>query len=377
MIYLDHAATTACAQEVIDAMLPYFRETFANASSIDHLPGSAARKVVDDAREAVASLVGARAEDVIFTSGSTEANNLALSAAARIVTTAIEHPSVLDVVVARGLSDDAVVGVDKDGIVLESALREKLDRGLPGTLVSIIATNNETGTEQDIDLLSELVRSSGALFHIDATQAVGTRQFNVRQGAISGLSLSAHKIYGPKGVGALIATTSLRRAMKPLLRGGGHERGFRSGTLNVPGIVGFGVAAKLATGLREKRRRHLTQLRRHFLDALKRALRGAVSETVTDRIASPHVLSLRLHGTNGRALLRALRDEVAFSLGSACATNKTEPSHVLLALGLDRHAIAETVRISFAADQTLPEVERAAHLFAESARSLSNYSVSA
>jgi cysteine desulfurase len=377
MIYLDHAATTACAPEVIEAMLPFFRDAFANAASVDHLPGARARRAVDDARDAVAMLVGARAEDVIFTSGSTEANNLALSFKGTVLTTRIEHPSVLDPFSARAREDDAFIEIDSAGRVLVDDLRARL-REKAGALVSVIATNNETGVEQDVASLAATITSGNAVLHVDATQAIGTRRIDLRKtDGLAGASISAHKIHGPKGVGALVATSSLRRAMTPVLRGGGHERGFRSGTLNVPGIVGFGVAARLAATLPAERRRSLTALRARFLDRLSQALPGRVSETIPDGSVSPHVLSIRLQGTNGRALLRAVRNDVAFSLGSACATNKSEPSHVLLALGLDKHAVAETIRISFAADQAVEEVERAAAFLAEAARSLANFSLSA
>jgi cysteine desulfurase len=244
--------------------------------------------------------------------------------------------------------------------------------------VSVIATNNEIGTEQDVDNLASIVHATGAMLHLDATQAVGTRNFDMRATpGLVGISISAHKIHGPKGVGALVADRTLRRTLSPVLRGGGHERGFRSGTLNVPGIVGFAVAARLAVAHRLKRRERLVTLRERFLELLRKDLGKHVIETVIDAPVSPHILSVRLVGTNGRALLRAVRDEVAFSLGSACSTNKSEPSHVLVALGLDRRVITETIRISFSPEQPVDEVERAAAILAGAARSLSSYSVSA
>ena len=374
MIYLDHAATTPCAEEVVQAMLPYFRERFANASSIDHLLGSEAREAVEAARVRVAELVGAQPEDVVFTSGSTEANNLALSVPLPVLTTPVEHPSVLDVIAARKNPKDSYVRVDAEGVVDEQALRAALGDGR--RLVSIIATNNETGVEQDVDFLSTLVSESSSLFHIDATQAVGTRAINFRKRGIAACSVSAHKIQGPKGIGALVVSNEARRELRPLIRGGGHERGFRSGTLNVPAIVGFGVAAELAARHRDERRRDLTKLRQQFLNTLN-AVYGSATTTIKTASTSPHILSLRLENTNSRALLRAVRDEVAFSLGSACATNKAEPSHVLLALGLDRKATTETVRLSFSSDQTPAEVEKAAAIIASAAKALSAYSLSA
>lgn len=376
MIYLDHAATTACSPEVVDAMLPYFRDSFANAASIDHLPGNAAKDAVESARAAVAALVDAKPEDVIFTSGSTEANNIVMSIECRVLTTSVEHPSVLEPHAARRAAGDGLIRVDANGLVSIGELEEALDEGVK-TLVSAIATNNETGAEQNIPEIARAVFSRRAMLHLDATQAVGTSDVSLRRTpGLVGVSISAHKIHGPKGVGALVATGPFRRQLRAIQRGGGQERGLRSGTLNVPGIVGFGVAARAAVQQRYARLERLHALRGAFL---ARLASGApdLEETIKGVPVSPHILSLRLPATNGRALLRALRDEVAFSLGSACATNKAEPSHVLLALGLDKHSIARTVRFSFAADQGIDTVERAADLVVSAIRSLSGYSLTA
>jgi cysteine desulfurase len=374
MIYLDYAATTRCSAEVIDAMLPFFRENFANASSIDHILGSKAREAVENARASIATLVGSQPEDVIFTSGSTEANNLALSVALPLVTTRVEHPSVLDVVLARSNSADRFVEIDRNGRVLEDALSRILAEGRH--LVSVIATNNETGVEQDLDTLAALVSTTTSLLHVDATQAVGTRTIDLRKRKIAACSVSAHKIHGPKGIGALVISGEIRRELRPIQRGGGHERGLRSGTLNVPGIVGFAVAADLAARNRAARRQHLEQLRQRFIEAIS-AIRSSVVFTIQDAPTSPHILSLRLSGTNGRALLRAVKDEVAFSLGSACATNKAEPSHVLTALGIEKKAISETIRLSFSSEQSFDEIEKAASIIAHAANALAGYSLSA
>lgn len=374
MIYLDYAATTPCATEVLDAMLPYFREQFANASSIDHSLGARSRGAVDAARALVAELVGAQPEQVIFTSGSTEANNLALSSSLPVCTTPVEHPSILDVLGGRENPEDSILRVDEKGIVLEDSIRKATDAGKK--LISIIATNNETGAEQDVDRLATLVSAEGSLLHVDATQAVGTRKIDMAAVPLGACSISAHKIQGPKGIGALVVSSAFRRELQPLIRGGGHERGLRSGTLNVPGIVGFGVAAQRAGNSFAARRDKLSKLRDRFLEVLGSQVKDAVL-TIPLEKASPHILSLRLPGISGRALLRALRDEVAFSLGSACATNKAEPSHVLVALGADKKAIAETVRLSFSHEQTIDEIDSAARLIAGAARELAPYSLSA
>ena len=355
-------------------MLPYFREHFANASSIDHSLGARARGAVDTARALVAELVGAQPEQVIFTSGSTEANNLALSSTLPVCTTPVEHPSILDVVGGRQNPDDGLLQVDENGIVAEDAIRTATS--LNKKIVSIIATNNETGAEHDVERLAALVSAQGSLLHVDATQAVGTRKINMGTAPLGACSISAHKIHGPKGVGALVVSSNFRRELRPLIRGGGHERGYRSGTLNVPGIVGFGVAAELVGKSFAQRRENLNEIRERFLKVLTAAVKDVLITAPLDR-TSPHILSLRLRGMNGRALLRALRDDVAFSLGSACATNKAEPSHVLLALGMDKKAISETVRFSFAHDQSIAEVEGAARLISKAAHDLAPYSLSA
>lgn len=372
MIYLDYAATTPCASEVLDGMLPFFREQFANASSIDHALGAKAKEAVEQARQHVADLVGAQPEDVIFTSGSTEANNLALSVELPVCTTMIEHPSVLDAFKHRNGQFDAYIPTDGKGMVdpknVERVANERR------SLISIIATNNEIGTEQDIHAMATIVATSGSLLHLDATQAVGTRTLDMRKHNIHGCSISAHKIYGPKGIGALVALRELRRELRPILRGGGHERGFRSGTSNVPAIVGFGIAAQLATKRRLQRRKGLAALQARFFEVLSDASNGRAVKTIDDTRTSPHILSVRLQGINARALVRAVHDNVAFSLGSACATNKVEPSHVLVALGLDKQQIAETIRCSFSVEQDPEEVERAAVAIGTAARALAEYS---
>jgi cysteine desulfurase len=374
MIYLDHAATTPCAEEVVRAMLPFFREQFANASSIDHVLGARAREAVEVAREKVATLVGSQPEDVIFTSGSTEANNLALSTTLPVLTTPVEHPSILDVITARAKSEDAFLEIDREGVIDEEVLRVRLKHGK--YMVSIIATNNETGVEHDLDEIATIVNECRSLLHVDATQAVGTRPIDFRMRKMAACSISAHKIQGPKGIGALIISGEMRRELRPVMRGGGHERGLRSGTLNVPGIIGFGVAAELAAIRRVKRRERLGDLRRRFVDTLAKHT-GVAVLTIENAATSPHILSLRLRGTNARALLRAVRDDVAFSLGSACATNKAEPSHVLTALGIEKRAIAETIRCSFSSEQTFDEIEKAALTIARAVNGLSEYSLTA
>ena len=375
MIYLDNAATTACAPKVVEAMLPYFTDLFANASSVDHSAGAQARKAVEEARASVAQLLNAKPEDVIFTSGSTEANNLLFSIDTATFTTQIEHPSILQPFELKRHLSDQFISVDSAGLISLEHLEKLLQNQKTTTLVTIIGTNNEIGTEQQLTDISDLCKRYSAILHIDATQMIGTQQIDVTKLSVSALSLSAHKIHGPKGVGALIANSKVRRLLKPLTRGGGQERSFRSGTLNVPGIVGFGTAAKILIGNATLYRNRITKLRNSFLDTLKSETDGMIFETVPSAVTSPHILSLRFAGVNGRALLGAVSNEACFSLGSACATNKSEPSHVLLALGVAKADIARTVRFSFSREDDETAILSAAHIIASAASRLSSLSV--
>lgn len=369
MIYLDYAATTPCAPEVVEAMLPFFTEQFANASSVDHAMGATARRAVEEARGHVAALVGAKEEDVIFTSGSTEANNLVLATSRFVVTSAVEHPSVLEPTVAHETGSFAVLPVTHDGTVAIQALSEALQQN-PRALVSIMHTNNETGAQNDVLSLTEVTAEHGGLFHTDITQGLIHANITLRQSAVHGLSLSAHKIYGPKGVGALICKPVLRRELRGRQLGGGHERGLRSGTLNVPGIVGLGTAARIMCSNRHAIQSHIRELRSHFLSTLESRFSGRISINGADAESCSHIISIRLHGVNNRALLRGAGQNVSFALGSACATNKNEPSHVLRAMGLEETACNETIRISFGSPTTAEDAIHAATAISDSANRL-------
>lgn len=369
MTYLDYAATTPCLPEVVDAMLPFLTTEFGNAASIDHLMGTRARTAVEQARSYVGQLVGAPPEDVIFTSGATESNNIALNSSRQVVTSSIEHPSVLDFLDRVRKAESTILKVDAHGEISASSLVDCLSqRKVAQHLVSIMLVNNEVGTTQDVQSLSAAAHQLEALFHTDATQAVVTTSIEMRQMQIDALSISAHKLYGPKGVGALICNAAFRRELLPRQFGGGHERGIRSGTLNVPGIVGFGEAAKIALQDRPKRVGHLSKIRRLFIENLTKTFGGSL--TIHGTCVSPHIASVRLAKINNRALLRANARQLCFSLGSACATAKSEPSHVLIAMGLSDEQANETVRISFGAQTTEKEVELAATALGLSANRL-------
>jgi cysteine desulfurase len=370
MIYLDYAATTPVDTEVFNAMLPFFSEEFANASSVDHVLGSRARAAVERARLQVAQSVGAKPEEVIFTSGSTEANNIVLNTSLTVLTSAIEHPSILEPARARHPSQHIlIIGVDANGIVSPEELSRSLEQLQSPVVVSIMAVNNETGTRQRISDLAAVAKQHGSFFHTDATQAILTERLDMSELLIDALSISGHKIYGPKGVGALVCKSGLRQHLVPLQLGGGHERGLRSGTLNVPGIVGFGEAVRLAQTMRDQRLLHLASLRKNFIETLKTLYNGHI-EINGGADVSPHICSVRVVGVNNRALLRSTAAALCYSLGSACATNKAEPSHVLLALGQSKREANETIRLSFGINLTVEQVVEAATILAKSANEL-------
>jgi cysteine desulfurase len=308
-------------------------------------------------------------EDVIFTSGSTEANNLVLNTGRTVITSATEHPSVLDAVKRKLTAGDAhIVGVDEFGKVRMDEIVGWMKQS-EKALLSIMMVNNEVGVVQDVRALAESAHTAGGLFHTDATQATVTLAIEMKKASIDALSLSAHKLYGPKGVGALVCNAAIRKELRSTQFGGGHERGFRSGTLNVPGIVGFGAAARIAVRERRCRLQSVHKVRDEFRSSLTSSFRGRLRFFESDSI-SPHITSVQLEGVSNRALLKATSAELCFSLGSACATNKSEPSHVLVALGRSKRDANETIRVSFGDMLGVDDVRKAAQLIADAGNKL-------
>lgn len=358
-IYLDHNATTPLDERVMDAMSPYWRAQFGNPSSL-HRPGRIARAALDRAREQVASLVHAHPSQVIFTSGGTEANNLALGGLVfggpprRIAVSTVEHASVLGP--ARHLARQAwgldLVPVDELGRVTPAALAATLR---PDTaLVSVMWANNETGVIQDIVALSAVARAAGVVMHCDAVQAAGKLSVNFPASGVGLMSLSAHKIHGPKGVGALIVDKSLD--LPPLSHGGGHERGLRAGTENLPGIVGFGVAAELAAKEGRQRGESLLTLRTQFEARVRLELPELVVVAQRAERLSNTVM-VAVPGIDGESLLMNLDEAgIAVSSGSACAAGSTEPSHVMTAMGFPAELARNVIRVSFGKDNTEADV---------------------
>jgi cysteine desulfurase len=356
-IYLDYNASTPVDPAVAEILATEYG-CAGNASSIDHAVGAAARQRVEAARADVATLIGAESQEIIFTSGATESNNLAIlgtlaRSAGPLVISAVEHPSVLEPAGQSGRAFLAPVGAD--GIVDIAALAERVTSDT--ALVSVMAVNNETGAVQPVAEIGELCAERGVPFHVDAAQAGARLKLDVNTLNVALLSLSAHKMYGPQGVGALYVRRRPRAKLAPLAWGGGHERGLRPGTLNVPGAVAFGVAARLAEERQSADDARAHELSERLFLALEPA--GAL-RNIPAEVAVPHTLSLRFPGVSGRALLHEVNEVVAFSTGSACATIKDEPSHVLAAQGLDARAIAESVRLSLGRFTTAQEIDAAA-----------------
>lgn len=341
-------------------MVPYLREHYANPSSI-HTPGRLVRTAVEQAREQVAALVNVHPSQVIFTSGGTEANNFALSGVManypgqRLAVSAIEHASVL--APARALEQQGwgldVIPADAEGRVSPEAVAEAMTAQT--RLVSVMAANNETGVVQDTAALSAIARHGGAVFHCDAVQAAGKLSVDFAAAGAQLMSLSAHKLYGPKGVGALIVEPGVE--LQPLLHGGGQERGMRGGTENVAGIVGFGMAAELARREWAARAAHCRQLRHHFEQCLARQLPEIrVVAEQAERLAN--TVMVLVPGIDGETLLMQLDQAgIAVSSGSACSAASTEASHVLVAMGLTGEVGRSAVRVSFGRDNTLAEVD--------------------
>jgi cysteine desulfurase len=372
-IYLDNQATTPCDPRVVQAMLPFFTEHFGNPHSAEHAMGRFAEEAVETARGHVAALIGADAREVVFTSGATESNNIAIKGAARhaarsgderrrMVTVATEHKCVLESVAdlaAEGF-EPVVLPVGPDGLVDPEAVRAALE--VPTLLLSVMAVNNEIGVVQDLAGLAALAHGAGALFHTDAAQAAGKIPLDVAAMGIDLLSISGHKLYGPKGVGALYVRRRPRVRLAPLFSGGGQERGLRSGTLPTPLIVGLGEACRLARAEMEEEGQRIAGLRDRFLAGIRSALPGlALNADPARRI--PGNLNLTFPANTAQAMMAALPD-LCVSTGSACSSAEVEHSYVLKAIGLDDAAAARTLRIGIGRFTSPSDIDAAVAMLA-------------
>ena len=362
-VYLDNHSTTPVDPRVLEAMLPYFNEKFGNAASRNHAFGWEAEAAVDQARGDIARLIRASAREIVFTSGATESNNLAIKGAAEaykdrgdhIVTCATEHRAVLDSCKAmeqRGFKV-SYLPVDRAGRLnlerLEAALTEKT------ILISLMAANNEIGTLHPLKEIGRIAKKRNIVFHSDAAQAVGKIPLDVEDMGIDMLSISAHKMYGPKGVGALyVRSKGPKVNLKPIIDGGGHERGLRSGTLNVPAIVGFGKACEIARAEMAQDADRLASLRERLKDGLLRWLDEVYVNGAPERL--PGNMNLSFAYIEGESLMMALKD-IALSTGSACTTASLEPSHVLRALGLHEDLIHASIRFGLGRFNTEEEID--------------------
>ena len=358
-VYLDHNATTPIDHEVLDAMIPYLQDNYGNPASV-HSFGRRTRAALDQAREQVAALVNVSSRQVIFTSGGTESNNMAIKGIVAnrkigaIAISEIEHTSLIapaQSMQKQGWQLDLIKS-NTSGQIIPDAFAEVICDET--CLVSVMLANNETGVIQDVPAISEMACRHGIIVHTDAVQAAGKMAIDFESTGASMMSLSAHKLYGPQGVGALIVNKSLE--LEPLLHGIGHERGLRGGTENVAGIVGFGKAAELAINDLGTRTRHLLGLRNSLENGLRQMTGVHIVAEHSQRL--PNTTCLLVEGITGETLLMNLdRAGISVSSGSACTSGSTNPSHVLLAMGIERELARCAIRISLGKDNTQTDVD--------------------
>ena len=363
-IYLDYNATTPCDTRVVDTMLPYFNKYFGNAASKTHSFGWQAEEAVEYGREQVAALIGAEPNEIVFTSGATEAINLALkgvieayaSKGNHIITSNIEHRAVLDTCkhLQKQGADITYLHANPEGLVTAQQIEQAIRSNT--VLIAIMAANNETGTVLPIGEIGLVAKRHNVLFFTDATQAVGKIAVNVTNQHIDIMAFSSHKLYGPKGVGALyVRRRNPRVKLVAQIDGGGHEKGMRSGTLNVSGIVGFGKACEICKDDLEKDALNISRLRDKLEYALLNVGDVYINGSKTHRL--PNTTNLSFKNVDGQALMRGLNKEIALSSGSACTSASLEPSYVLKALGLDDELAHSSIRFSLGRFTTEEEID--------------------
>lgn len=383
-VYLDYHATTPCDPRVVEEMIPYFRETFGNPSSRSHPFGRAAEDAVENARHRMAEVLGAEPAEIVFTSCATEANNLALRGTARarreagdgdhLIVSAIEHKSVIEpaeVLAEEGFEITFLEVDERGGVSPEAVARAITDRT---TLVSIMLANNEIGTIEPVAEIASIVHEAEAWLHTDAVQALGKIPVDVNELEVDLMALSAHKFYGPKGAGVLFVRKRPRRVfLDPIVTGGGQERGLRSGTHNVPAIVGMAAAAEIAVAERRTESERVSALR----DRLRRTLEAEIEDLTVNGDPDrrlPHNLHVTVPHVDGEALLLSLHD-VAVSSGSACRSAAAGASHVLKAIGRDDEEGRSSIRFGLGRWTTEEEVDYAAHRVVETVNRLRSMSV--
>jgi cysteine desulfurase len=376
-LYLDHAATTPLAPEVLEAILPYLKTHFGNPSSV-HSFGRETRDALENARRQVAAALGVKAEEIVFTSGGTEADVLALRGAApacrdrgrHIITSAVEHHAVLETCLALDTEgfDVTILPVDEYGMVrlddLKAAITGKT------VLISVMHANNEVGTIQPVREIAALAHQYGILVHTDAVQSFGKIPVRAKELGVDLLSISGHKIYGPKGIGALFIKKGT--PFEPVFQGGGQERGRRPGTENVPAIVGMGKAATLAEGGVDKEMERLRLLRNRLINGLKERISG-IRFNGHPTLCLPGTVNFSIDGVAGGALLEELdRQGIAVSCGAACTAGHAKPSYVLASMGLEEHLTVNSIRVSMGRRNTAQDVDRFIEVLEETVPRLRN-----
>ena len=367
-IYLDHHATTPLDPKVLNAMMPYLTDRFGNASSIDHSFGYDASLAVENAREKIANMINARHDEIIFTSGATESNNLALVGTMEkysdrgnhMITCTTEHKAILDI--TKHLENIGKKITYLSVNELGHINLEELDYSITDetVMISIMAANNEIGTIADVAVIGKIAHEHDVYFHTDAAQAVGHIPIDVQEINIDLMSFSAHKMYGPKGVGALyIRGIKPRVKPNPILRGGGQERNIRSGTLNVPGIVGFGTAAEVAQKNMQTENRQFEEWSDMMMQEFEK-VGGKLNGDPEKRLS--HNLNVYFPGIESKSIINTISKEIAISAGSACTTQTVEPSYVLLALGYDEDRAHSSIRMGMGRFNTESEIKRCIEL---------------
>lgn len=377
MIYLDYNATTPIDSEVLDAMLPFLKDKFGNASSITHQAGWLAKDGVETAIDQICSLLHCNPKEIVFTSGATESINMAIKGVFEIykrkgnhiITCKTEHKAVLDVCASIEKKGGRVsyLNVDENGLIdIEELKKEISDQTI---LVTIMYVNNETGVIQPIDEIADIVHEHNSIFMSDATQAVGKLPIDLENDRIDLMAFSAHKFYGPKGVGGLYVRRKKPRViLSPLIEGGGHQRGLRSGTLNVPGIVGLGAACELANKEMQENEAKISRLRN--LLELKFSLLPdiMINGSGTERLYN--VSNICFKGVSSEQIINAIKSKIAISTGSACTSENQQPSHVLTAMGLSSSESHASLRFSLGKYTTDSEIDETAHLIIEKVKSV-------
>jgi cysteine desulfurase len=366
-IYLDYHATTPVDHRVLEEMLPFLKNKYGNPSSIDHIYGNDSLNAVTNSREQIARLINTNPEDIIFTSGATEANNLALIGIAKtlekgshIITTSIEHKSILNT--CKYLESMGYIisylNVNKNGMINLDTLKSTITNKTK--LISIMAANNEIGTIFPLKEIGKIAKKYNILFHTDAAQAFGHIPIDMNKMNINLMSISSHKMYGPKGIGALIVKRGIN--LKPLIYGGGQERGLRSGTLNVPAIVGFGKASDIAKTELISSAKHLNMLRTKLYKNLSSKVNIILNGSFDNRLT--HNLSLYIPNVDAKALINEVKNDLALSSGSACTAENLTPSHVILALGHNVERAHATIRIGLGKYTTEKDIKNTVDILA-------------